>query len=176
MILNTTTSCNMAISNQHRRGIVDRLIKFASRLQKKPPSKDVRSTSTIRSFSYEPPKSFVDAADKARVQAGCYVLPYFQQLSIKSSSDLKPSLSSSIHHSNEHRHQSHHQMKPRRSQSSFACSDDKAVSKKVRFQLDPIIRSHHKSDQPQRHHHKKVVPISITMFAKKSRFAVAISI
>ncbi|CAF3381653.1 unnamed protein product [Rotaria socialis] len=159
----------MAISNQHRHGIVDRFVKFASWLQKKPPSENVRSSSIIRTFSYESPKRFLDAADKARLQAGYEVLPYFQQLSIKSSSDLKSSLSSSIHHSNERRHQLHHQMKARRSQSSCACTDDKAVSKKVRFQLDPIIHSHQKSDQPQHHrhhHHKKGVSVSTTTFTK----------
>ncbi|CAF2826924.1 unnamed protein product [Rotaria sp. Silwood2] len=124
----------MTIGKDRKRGLLNLLV----RLTFKPPpiKEEVRSKSPVPKFVYQLPKSFFEAVDNARLDAGYDALPRFHQSPSSPRETLRPSLahrSKKSHHS--HRHD-HNQARQQHTRSS---------SKKVRFNLEPQKSSHHQS-------------------------------
>lgn len=134
----------MAKRSNDKDSVLDRLVKFALKLQKPPPPpppprpKNVQSKSTSQPFSYELPQSFLDAVDEARLKSGQDALPRFQNPSVKLKLNRK-SASRAADHPKKSRD---HQTKQTRSKSILISRNQTTrASKKVRFQLEPPVHS-----------------------------------
>jgi hypothetical protein len=131
--------------NEHKKNIVQRLINSSAKLQQK---KEVQSKSSVHKFQYQLPKSFFDAVDDARVEAGYDVLPRFHHLSLSPSPDRQtPPSSSSSRRSNKqqqekHRHHSHRQNETKHVHSSSRSDNDNGSPKKVRIRRSNRKRPH----------------------------------
>ena len=120
-------------ANENKTGIVERII---NSMVKMPPAekKKVRVKSPVRKFNYQLPKSFFDAVDNARVEAGYDILPRFHHLSVSPSSEKH-------HHSRRESRRKHDH--------SPSASHRDVSSKKAQ-----VRRKNHKHSQ-QHHHQKK---------------------
>ncbi len=134
--------------NENKNGIVHRLINSMV----KPPEdeKKFRPKSPVQKFNYQLPKSFFDAVDNARIEAGYDVLPHFHQLSISPSSNRRTLSSSPMHQPKRPDHHNRSEKRHKHAHSSSASDNDNISSKKVQVHRANHKHSHH-------HHHLKKV-------------------